>query len=153
MFGSRYRSILASLLAAVMVLLASCGDAPEAAAPTYTADTIARLQSYRADIVSMRDRMSELDDLIQSNDWIDVDNFIHGPLGTLRKDMSLVNRNLLPADQSQGRELAREVFRHLEEINAAADKRAYQPAVRNYRETLADLDAFLELIPDAPAEE
>lgn len=151
MFRSRYRSILASLLASVMLFLASCGDAPQAEAPTYTPELVERLQSYAADVEVMRDRMSELDDLIQARDWINVDNLIHGPLGTLRQDMSLINRNLLPEDQPQGRKLAKEVFRHLEEINAAAEKQAYAPAVTNYKESLSDIDAFLNLIPKEPS--
>lgn len=149
--GSRSRSLLLSLLAVMMLFLASCGNAPQAQAPTYTPDLVQRLESYASDIQGMRDRMGELKELIQAQDWVYVDNFIHGPLGTLRQDMTLFNRNLLPQDQPQGRELAREVFRHLEAISLAAETSDYKTAVRNYQETVADLDAFLELLPDATA--
>ncbi|MCC5896462.1 MAG: photosystem II protein PsbQ [Phormidium sp. BM_Day4_Bin.17] len=147
--GSRSRSLFVSLLAGMMLFLASCGNAPPAEPPTYTPDVVQRLESYANDIQGMRDRMGELEQLIQDRDWIYADNFIHGPLGTLRQDMSLFNRNLLPQDQSQGRELAREVSRHLEAISLAAQQADYATATKNYREMLTDLDAFLDLLPNA----
>ncbi|WP_374111906.1 photosystem II protein PsbQ [Phormidium yuhuli] len=145
--GSRSRSLFVSLLAGMMLFLASCGNAPPAEPPTYTPDVVQRLESYAGDIQGMRDRMGELEQLIQERDWVYVDNFIHGPLGTLRQDMTLFNRNLLPQDQPPGRELAREVFRHLEAISLAAENSDYATATKNYREALTDLDAFLDLLP------
>ncbi|NMG57748.1 photosystem II protein PsbQ [Geitlerinema sp. P-1104] len=147
--GSRSRSLFVSLLAGMMLFLASCGNAPQAQPPTYTPDMVQRLESYTNNIQGMRDRLGELNDLIQEKDWIYADNFIHGPLGTLRQDMSLFNRNLLPQDQRQGRELAREISRHLEAISLAAQNSDYAAATKNYREMLTDLDAFLDLLPNA----
>ncbi|MDC0832009.1 photosystem II protein PsbQ [Geitlerinema sp. CS-897] len=144
---SRYRSILAGLLVCVAVFLVSCGGPATVEAPTYTPETLERIQSYSTEVTELRDRMGELEDLIDARDWVDVDNFIHGPLGTLRQDMSLINRNLLPDEQRQGRDLARNLFRHLEEINLAAKERDYAQAVQNYRESLADFDAFLDILP------
>ncbi|MGC9503758.1 photosystem II protein PsbQ [Baaleninema sp.] len=147
MFISRYRSILSGLLACVTVFLVSCGGPTTAQAPTYTPETLKRIESHATEVSQLRDRMGELEDLIEARDWINVDTFIHGPLGTLRQEMSLINRNLLPGEQSQGRELARTLFRHLEAINLAAKQEDYATAVQNYRESLADFDAFLDVVP------
>ncbi len=149
--GSRSRSLLLSLLAVMMLFLASCGNAPQAQAPTYTPDLVQRLESYASDIQGMRDRMEDLDQLIQAQDWNNVDTLIHGPLGSLRQDMTLFNRNLLPNDQPRGRELAREVFRHLEELNTAAQAGDSAKAAKQYREALSDLNAFLGLVPKLPS--
>lgn len=153
MFGlnSRSRSLFVSLLAGITVFLASCGNPPQAQAPTYTPEVVQRLESYATSIMDMRDRMKDLDELIQAQDWNNVDTLIHGPLGSLRQDMTLFNRNLLPNDQPRGRELAREVFRHLEELNTAAQAGESAKAAKQYREALSDLNAFLGLVPKLPS--
>jgi len=100
----------------------------------------------------MRERMSELERLIQAKDWTNVENFIHGPLGTLRQEISSINRNLLPESQRQGRQIARDLFRDLEEISLAAKERSFAQIAQNYPESLADFDEFLSLLPQAETE-
>jgi len=74
-----YRLILSLIIVFVATFLVSCGSPTVAKALTYTAAQIEQIQQYVPDMVALRDRMSEL--LIKRRDWIDVNNFIHGPRG------------------------------------------------------------------------
>jgi photosystem II protein PsbQ len=96
---------------------------------------------------------NELQTLIQRRDWIDVSNFIHGPLGELRLEMINISRSLLPPDQELARQATRDLFDHLVKIDQAAKDGQYQRAALNYREALADVDAFLQLVPKPSTEQ
>lgn len=147
----KYRSILAAVLAVVMVVLLSFSDVAEAKRiakpPSYTSEQIAQIQAYASELSTVRDRLPELADLIQKQDWVFVRNFIRGPLGELRTKMMFVSQNLLGEDQKQARAAAKAVFDNLIAIDQAAQKEDYKLAIRNYAETLRDFDGFLNLLP------
>lgn len=144
----RYKSILASILAVVMVFLVSCGSPTPTKPPTYTPETLEQISSYESELLEFRDRMIELEELINKPDWVDVSNLIHGPLGDLRRDMSYVSRLLLlPSEQKNALAKGREVFRDLETIDLAAQEQNYPLARDNYAEALKDFDEFLTLLP------
>jgi len=147
------RSILSLILVIVATFLVSCGSPTTAKVPeTYTTAQIEQIQEYAPDILTLRDRMDrELQTLIQQRDWIDVSNFIHGPLGELRLKMTYVSRNLLPQDQQKARDKTRDLFDHLVKIYQAAQDGNYQRATLNYREALTDIDTFLQLVPQPSA--
>ncbi|MEC4894424.1 MAG: photosystem II protein PsbQ [Oscillatoria sp. PMC 1051.18] len=142
-----FRSILSLVLVLVMTLLVSCGSPEAKAPPTYTPDRIAQVSRSLTPVVEVRERLPELKQLIQKQDWIYVGNFIHGPLGSLRHDLSYVARNLLPGDQPAARELAKDIAVHFEKIDAAAKDANYAEAVRNYNEVVDDLDTFIGQAP------
>lgn len=153
----RSRSIVSLILAIVAVFLVSCGGPTAAKLPqTYTPVQIEQIQEYLPDIVSLRNRMSEIPIMIQRRDWIGVRNFIHGPLGELRLKMTYVTRNLLPSQQKAAREVTRQLFDDLVKVEQAIEESNTQGAVRNYQATLADINKFLDLVPQqaqAAAEE
>lgn len=146
---ARYRSLLSLILVIVATFLVSCGSPTVATAPqTYTVAQIEQIQRYVPEIVALRDRTSrELQRSIQRRDWINVSNFIHGPLGELRLEMINVSRKLLPKDQERASQLTRDFFDDLVKIDQAAKDGQSERVTLNYREALADLDNFLQLIP------
>lgn len=147
-----YRSILAGIFALFTVILVSCGSPQAKAPPTYSTEQLTQIQSSASRLIGMRDRMNELEDLIDAKNWPYVDMFIHGPLGTLREQTSRLSRNLLlPDEQKAAAQKAKELFNHLEAIDAAAEADDYSLAVRNFNESLADFDAFLDMIPSESA--
>jgi len=152
---ARSRSILSLILVIVATFLISCGSPTVAkVAPTYNSAQIEQVQQYVPEIVALRDRTtSELQKLIQNREWIDVSNFIHGPLGELRMQMTYVTRNLLPQDQGLARQATRDLFDHLVKIYQAAQNSDYQQATLNYREALADIDTFLQTVPKPPTQQ
>jgi photosystem II protein PsbQ len=144
----RLQSLLPLILALVVIFLTACGGAPEAKVPpTYTPEKIAQLQQYAGPITAARQRMPELAYLIADKEWINVENFIHGPLGQVRGSMGFISRNLLPKDQDTAKEAAKELFVHLEKIDTAAKADRVDIAKTQYVEALKDFDAFLDLIP------
>lgn len=144
----RFRSVLALILAAVTTLLVSCSSpTPVAKGPIYSADQLAQIQHYSEEVASLRDRLIELPPLVQKQQWTDVESFIHGPLGELRARMSRLARSLEPKAQAPALDSAKEVFKHLNLIDEAAQSRDTIKALRNYNETLRDFEAFFKLIP------
>ncbi len=147
----KYRAILTAVLAVLMVFLLSLGNGAEAkrvAKPlSYTSEQISQIQEYGSELSALRDRMPELADLIQKQDWVFVRNFIHGPLGELRAKMLYAAQNLLGDDQKQARAVAKAVFDNLVAMDQAAQNRDYRLAIRNYTETIRDFDNFLNLLP------
>jgi photosystem II protein PsbQ len=145
----RYRSILACLLALVAVFVVSCGNPEVAAPPTYTSTQLEQIQKYNTDILALRDRMTnELQTSIGQRDWVNVDNFIHGPLGTMLQEMNYLVRNLLPDEQPPARKLAKELFNDLVSVGEAAERGDQRLAQSSYQQALQDLDSFLELLPE-----
>ena len=146
---ARYRSLLSLILVIVATFLVSCGSPTVATAPqTYTVANIEQIQRYVPEIVALRERTSrELQRSIQGRDWINVSNFIHGPLGELRLEMINVSRKLLPKDQERASQLTRDFFDDLVKIDQAAKDGQSERVTLNYRQALADLDNFLQLLP------
>jgi photosystem II protein PsbQ len=143
----RLRSILSIILVLVTTFLVSCSG-PQATIPTtYSPAKIEQLQVYVQPIQEFRDRMSVLEDLIASKNWVDTRTYIHGPLGQLRQSMLGLSRSLLPKDQDKAAQLAKNLFVHFERIDAAAKEKDSSLAVAQYQDALEDFDAFLNLIP------
>ena len=144
----RYRAVVGVLLAAIATFLVSCGSGPTAEAPTYTPEKIAQLQTYVGRIEANRIRLPELESYIEKDNWVNVDNFTHGPLGQLRSELSRLSSQLLPADQSKARVLSEDILGHLQKLDEASTKRDYSGAIAQYREFVGDYDALLSVVPE-----
>ncbi|MDY6939677.1 MAG: photosystem II protein PsbQ [Cyanobacteriota bacterium] len=144
----RYQSVLAWICALFTVVLVSCGS-PEVVTPTYTPQQINLLNISAGKISAMRDRMTdELVGLIDKENWTYVDMFIHGPLGTIRQQAGTIANNLLlKSEQKEAKEISKELFGHLESLDAAADEGDYRQAMSEYKDSLEDIDALLDLVP------
>ena len=145
-----FRSILSLLLVLVATMLVSCGEPQASAPPTYTPEKIEKINTYRIPIDVARQRMPELGAAIERENWADVSSFIHGPLGLIRRDMTYLADSLLPEDEKKATALAKDIFNHLEDIDAAAKNKNYTEAIGEYKEVVSDLDVFAGLIPNAP---
>ncbi|MDJ0716097.1 MAG: photosystem II protein PsbQ [Prochloraceae cyanobacterium] len=141
------RSVFSLILVLVTVLLVSCGS-PQATEPTtYSAEQIEEIQSFLEPVLVSRERMKELESLINDENWIDTDNLIHGPLGSLRRNLRYLSDNLLPEDQKRAKQLSKELFADIERIDVAAKNQNYSAAVQQYTQTIRDFDTLLDLIP------
>lgn len=148
---ARYRSILAWLLAVVATFTISCSSATAAitSASSYTADQIQQIQGYVSAIEKQRDRMSELQTLIQKQRWVDVGTFIHGPLGELRTDLNRLAFKLKPQDKAKATQITKDLYGDLVRIGQAANQGKSQAAISNFRAALQEFDAFLQLVPNS----
>lgn len=148
---ARFQSLLAVFFTVVMSFLILFSTPAEAAKvskqPTYTAAQLEQIQRSAADIEVLRVRMQELPPLIQKQEWIDVKNFIHGPLGELLPKMSRIARTLPPDAQKAAQKASKDVFGHLIAIDEAATARDTTKALRNYNEALKDFAAFFQTLP------
>ena len=146
---SRLRSLLSLVLVLVATGLVSCSSPQVEIPTTYSPEKIAQLQVYVTPIAAARERMETLQGLIADQNWVDTQTYIHGPLGQLRQDMLGLSRSLLPKDQDKAAALAKEVFGHLERLDAAAKDKSSSQAKAQFQGAIADFDSFLDLIPQA----
>ncbi|CCH65109.1 hypothetical protein RINTHM_6430 [Richelia intracellularis HM01] len=66
---------------------------------TYTSVQLEKIQEYLPQLLAVRDRSEELEELIRNNEWVKVGNFIHGPMAEARLTMNYITPNLLPKEQ------------------------------------------------------
>lgn len=148
------RSILSLLFALVATVLVSCGGANEnTPPPTYSNEQIEQIQRSITPVKQARERLTELESLLQEERWSDASSLLHGPLGGLRREMSYVTRNLLPQDQEKARDYAKALFQDIEKVDAAVDKEVASRALQNYDRALTDFDNYLSLIPEPKTNE
>ncbi len=119
--------------------------------PTYTAAQIESIQPYLPDVLVVRDRLTELKNLIKTGDWVFVGNFIHGPMTEARFNLTYITPYLLPKDQVVARQTTKDLLNHLVKLDRAATEANTEQALTNYQSAVADIDKFLQLIPKSPA--
>ncbi len=149
-YSQRYRSIFSFCLAIIMLLVVGCSSA-QPAPPVYSPDKADLIREYSSGLKELRTRVDELPALIADENWPDVENLIHGPLGELRFRMLNVARNLPAELESKARSLSKDVFQTLVEIDASAQVRNESKAVEGYNALIDKYEEFIELIPSAEA--
>ncbi|MGB3695237.1 MAG: photosystem II protein PsbQ [Spirulinaceae cyanobacterium] len=143
----RLRSILPLILALFATFLVSCGSGVAQAPPTYTPEKVAQIETALIPIKQAQEKLPKLAQLIADQDWIDVRNFIHGPMGLLRRNMSYVSRQLLEKDQGPANELAKEVFADFDSLDLAAKEQSLVATSESFYEIVEDFEEFLQFVP------
>lgn len=150
---ARQRSIFSFILVLLATFLISCGGPNVAVAPpTYTATQLERIQAYVPEIQAVRDRSDELQRLIQRGDWINVRNFIHGPITEAKLNLTYVTPNLLPKDQPKARQITRDFFKDLVKLDKATSASNALVALNQSQAAFAEIDKFLDLLPKTSSE-
>ncbi|WP_019508340.1 photosystem II protein PsbQ [Pleurocapsa sp. PCC 7319] len=143
-----FRPILSLILVLATTLLVSCGGPSASAPPTYTPEKLQKISTYRIPLDVARQRIPELGQYITNEDWVNADNFLHGPLGLIRRDLTYLSNALLPDEQKPALDVAKDIFKHIENIDAAVDEKNYRVAINQYKEVVSDLDSYSSLIPE-----
>lgn len=147
-FRSLARSLMGVFLVAIATLLVSCSSGSQAAVPqTYSADQISQIAIYAGRIQKSKDRLPELAGYIRDENWANIDNFIHGPLGTLREGMNRLAFQLLPADKAEALELSDKISDDLEAMSAAVGAFDSNRTNQAYIKFAKDLSTFLNIVP------
>ena len=145
----RQRSILELIFVLLATFLISCNSPTIATVPpSYTAAEVAKIQEYVPGIQMVRDRSPELQNLITTGEWVKVGNFIHGPMTEARLNMTYIIPNLAKQNQAQARQISKDLLNDLVKIDQAAATGNTSLALNKYQEVFADIDKFLELVPE-----
>ena len=145
----RQRSIFSLIFGLLATFLISCGGPTVATVPpSYTAAEVAKIQEYVPGIQMVRDRSPELQNLITTGEWVKVGNFIHGPMTEARLNMTYIIPNLAKQNQAQARQISKDLLNDLVKIDQAAATGNTSLALNKYQEVFADIDKFLELVPE-----
>lgn len=142
-----FRPILSLILVLATTLLVSCSGPSASAPPTYTPEKLQKISTYRIPLDVARQRMPELGKYINNEDWSNADNFLHGPLGLIRRDLTYLSNSLLPNEQDDALNIAKDIFKHFENIDVAVNNKNYTDAINQYKEVVSDLDIYASLIP------
>ena len=135
-------------LIAIATLLVSCSSGSKAAAPpTYSTEQIAQIAVYAGRIQTSKDRLPELAGYIREDNWANIDNFIHGPLGELRERMNRLAFQLLPADKAEALALSEKISGDLEAMSAAVGAFDSNRTNEAYIKFAKDLSTFLDMVP------
>lgn len=146
------RVVFSLCLVVMATVLVGCGG-PAAKAPlVYTPEKVAELQLYLTPLNEAHDRLGELENYVDRQDWINVKSFIHGPLGGLRASVGYINRVLLESDQERAVDLSEAIFDDLERLDAAANEKVTEVVDAAYGAVVRDFDAYLNFIPTEPDE-
>jgi photosystem II protein PsbQ len=143
----RLRPLLGIVLAIVATCLVACGGPAAKIPTTYSPTMLQQVELYTSPVTDLRDRFPELEGYIQAKDWVNVQSFIHGPMGELRARLGRLSNQLLVKDQPEAKSLAQNLFGHLERLDEAAATNQQVIAGQEYRNALDDFDAFLNLVP------
>ncbi|MTJ10635.1 photosystem II protein PsbQ [Anabaena sp. UHCC 0204] len=145
----RQRSIFSLIFVLLATFLISCGGPSVATLPpSYTAAEVAKIQEYVPGIKAVRDRAPELQNLIAKGEWINVGNFIHGPMTEARSNMTYVIPNLALQNQAKARQISKDLLKDLVKIDQAATVGNTSQALSNCKDVFVDIDKFLELVPE-----
>ena len=146
----RQRYILSLIFVLLATFLISCNSPTTIATvpPSYTAAEVAKIQEYVPGIQMVRDRSPELQNLITTGEWVKVGNFIHGPMTEARLNMTYIIPNLAKQNQAQARQISKDLLNDLVKIDQAAATGNTSLALNKYQEVFADIDKFLELVPE-----
>ena len=142
-----FRPILSLILVLATTVLVSCSSPTASAPPTYTPDKLQKIKIYRIPLDVARQRISELGQYIDQEDWANADSFLHGPLGLIRRDLTYLSNALLPDEQEAALEMAKDIFSHIQNIDEAVDEKNYKAAISQYKEMVSDFDVYSSLIP------
>jgi len=136
----------AGLLAGIL-FLGPVSGAIAARKQSYSPDQLEQIQQYLPQLQELRDRLTDLEPLIQNRDWNEVKSFIHGPMGDLRRRVNYLGLKLDRRDRRTLIAQGRDLFQHLNDIDRAAEQNNLRSAANNYQEALKDFDRLLELTP------
>ena len=142
------RSLLSLMLVLVATVLVSCSGPTASVPEVYTPEKLQTIKIYRIPVDIAKKEIFTLSGLISDENWTDVKSVIHGPLGVLRRDLRYLSEALLPDDKEKSLEIAEDLFLRLENLDAAADEKNYSNAIAAYNKAIADLDAYVQLIPN-----
>ncbi|MEO1591552.1 MAG: photosystem II protein PsbQ [Cyanobacteria bacterium J06632_22] len=145
-----YRSLMAIVLVAIATLSVSCGGSTVQAPPTYTPEKIAQIQIYAGRLTKSQERLPELLSYIDKENWANIDNFIHGPLGELRTQMLRLSGQLLEAEKQQVVALADDIAADLEGMSVAVEEFNQSQAYATFDAFEGDFAALIDVIPTEP---
>lgn len=148
----RYQAVLAIILAFVITLFLqnpSLAARTKTKAPTYNAVQLEQIQAFAPTVAEFSQKIQQAEALIDAEQWTEIRNLIHGPLGELRRTTGRVAQNLIGSDRVAAKAAEVDLFKHLVDLDTAAKAQNYKLCLKSYNAVLADFNTFLSIIPES----
>lgn len=132
------KSLLVTVCMAGLLLLTSVNTLTPAAVAASD-----QVQLYTDSLQSLKDRVPELEPLVASQRWNDIQTFIRGPLGELGIRLSRLEGALPKSEVTLYKRSVRSLQDHLQKLDVAANQRNAKAAAKAYQAFVNDFDQIL----------
>ncbi|MGF1602215.1 MAG: photosystem II protein PsbQ [Thermosynechococcaceae cyanobacterium] len=137
-FKSFCKSLLTTICLVGLLLFSSVGTLTPAAVAASD-----QVQLYVDNLLPLRDRIPELESLIEKQNWNGVQTFLRGPLGELGVRLSRLEKVLPSSEQSVFNRSSRLLQDHLHQLDVAASKKNIKAAAAAYEAVVQDFAQIL----------
>ncbi len=106
----------------------------------------ATIQRYERNLQSSRNRLPELQALIEKQDWGEVRSFIRGPLGELEVRLNRLKTSFPSSQKALLDGKIKSLSQHLNQIDTSAGRGKSELAIEQYQAFMADFDEVFKLL-------
>ena len=110
-------------------------------------DDLAVIRRQAAAFVQTEQRLPELANLVNEENWTFTRNLIHGPMQEVGRQMLYINQRLDKSQRKEADRITRNLKQALAELDEAARLQDSEQLQRSYDAVAAGFEAYSELIP------
>lgn len=145
---SALRRVAAFFLSVTLCFsLAACSGDANAGNKSISPEDIAVIERQAIGFKEAQDRLGDLQQLVDDQNWVFTRNLIHGPLGEVGREMSNINVRLLKKDQANANKLAQKLKKALEDLDEGAKDQNANRMQDAYAEVVQSFSNYAEIIP------
>ena len=122
-----------------LVLVVAC-----LALPAYAQDYT---DIYASRLTQLNDRLEKLADYVDTQNWVNIRTYIHGPLGEIRRDIAYLSRGLTGSAKQTAKEIGKAIADDLVKLDFAAKNFNAEQVESAYNQVRQDYDRLLQIIP------
>ena len=129
------------------VNLAACSGDANAGNQTINPDDMAVIRRQAEGFEEARERLPDLAQLVDDQNWVFTRNLIHGPMQKVGQEMEYINIRLLKQDQQAANRLAKNLKKALENLDEGAKQQNSNRMESAYSEVVQAFSDYAEIIP------
>ena len=146
-------TLLGRLASIVLVLvmslsLVACSGDQSSKPPSISPEDMATITRQAEGFLDARNELPELAGLVNSRNWVFTRNLIHGPMQEVGRQMSYINRLLLPADRAEANKRADSLKTSLAQLDEAARLQDGDRLRDGYIKVARDFGLYAQLLPE-----
>ena len=142
------RSLMALAVAVLLsISLAAC-DGSKGKVAVLSPDDIAAITRQAEGFLAARDRLPELAELVNKRNWVFTRNLIHGPMQEVGRQMLYINKRLLPSEQPEANQRAKNLKDALADLDEAARLQDGDALRKGYIKVASGFGLYAQILPE-----
>ena len=142
------RLVTLALVLMLTVSLTACGGNQARKPATISPENIGIITRQAEGFLASRNKLPELAELVNEKNWVFTRNLIHGPMQEVGRQMSYINRLLLPADRGEAEQRARQLKASLADLDEAARLQDGENLRKAYINVASNFARYAEIFPE-----